>query len=283
MRRHALGLAAATSLLLAMATGGGALAQKPGGILKMYSIDSPPSMSILDGPNPTGQRLMMAVFNNLVMFDQQVKQNSLASIVPDLATGWSWNEDGTELTLPLRQGVRWHDGKPFTAKDVQCTWDLLLEKSTDRLRGNPIKAWYRHLDRVTTNGDFEVTFHLKRPQPAFPMLLADGFSVIYPCHVTAAQMRQHPIGTGPFKFGEFKPNEHVKVTRNPDYWKPGLPYLDGIEYTIIRNLSTAVLALVAGKFDLSWPYSLSVPLVRDVTRSRSSGTSKARRRRRCAR
>ncbi len=264
MRRHALGLAAATALLLAMAAGGGALAQKPGGILKMYSIDSPPSMSILDGPNPTGQRLMMAVFNNLVMFDPQVKQNSLASIVPDLATGWSWNEDGTELTLPLRPGVRWHDGKPFTAKDVQCTWDLLLEKSTDRLRGNPIKAWYRNLDRVTTNGDFEVAFHLKRPQPAFPMLLADGFSVIYPCHVTAAQMRQHPIGTGPFKFVEFKPNEHVKVTRNPDYWKPGRPYLDGIEYTIIRNLSTAVLALVAGKFDLSWPYSLSVPLVRDV-------------------
>ncbi len=77
-------------------------------------------------------------------------------------------------------------------------------------------------------------------------------------------MRQHPIGTGPFKFVEFKPNEYIKVTRNPDYWKPGRPYLDGIEYTIIRNLSTAVLAFVAGKFDLSWPYSLSVPLVRDV-------------------
>ena len=46
-------------------------------------------------------------------------------------------------------------------------------------------------------------------------------------------MRQHPIGTGPFKFVEFKPNEHIKVTRNPDYWKPDRPYLDGIEYTII--------------------------------------------------
>ena len=55
-------------------------------------------------------------------------QNSLASIVPDLATGWSWNEDGTELTLPLHQGVAWHDGKPFTAKYVQCTWDMLTGK-----------------------------------------------------------------------------------------------------------------------------------------------------------
>src|SRR5437879_11749465 len=161
MRRHALVQAAATSLLLATATGGGALAQKPVGILKMYTIDSPPSMSILDGPNPTGQRLMMAVFNNLVMFDPQVKQNSLASIVPDLATGWSWNEDGTELTLPLRQGVKWHDGKPFTAKDVQCTWDLILEKSSDKLRVNTRKSWYRNLDEVRTNGDYQITFHLK--------------------------------------------------------------------------------------------------------------------------
>jgi peptide/nickel transport system substrate-binding protein len=79
---------------------------------------------------------MMGVFNNLVMFDQQVKQNSLDSIVPDLATGWSWNEDGTALTLPLRQGVKWHDGKPFSAKDVQCTWDLVLDQSSDKLRVN---------------------------------------------------------------------------------------------------------------------------------------------------
>ena len=58
------------------------------------------------------------------MFDQHVPQNSLQSIVPDLATGWSWNEDGTELTFQLRHGVKWHDGKPFTADDVKCTWDL---------------------------------------------------------------------------------------------------------------------------------------------------------------
>src|SRR6266852_3371316 len=265
MRRRRHLVAGFGALLAAIAAAGApATAQKSGGILKMFSPDSPASMSILEETTAFSQRPMMAVFNNLVIYDQSVKQNSLASIVPDLATGWSWNEDGTELTLPLRQGVRWHDGKPFTAKDVQCTWDLLLEKSTDRLRGNPIKAWYRHLDRVTTNGDFEVTFHLKRPQPAFPMLLADGFAVIYPCHVTAAQMRQHPVGTGPFKFVEFKPNEHVKVTRNPDYWKPGRPYLDGIEYTIIRNLSTATLAFVAGKLDMTFPYSLSVPLLKDV-------------------
>jgi Bacterial extracellular solute-binding proteins, family 5 Middle len=79
-------------------------------------------------------------------------------------------------------------------------------------------------------------------------------------------MRQHPIGTGPFKFVEFKPNEYIKVARNPDYWKKGRPYLDGIEYTIIRNLSTAILAFVAGKFDMTFAYSVTEPLLKDVKR-----------------
>jgi len=199
------------------------------------------------------------------MFDQHLKQNSLQSIVSDLATSWSWNEEGTELTLPLRHGVKWHDGKPFTAQDVKCTWDLLMDTASEKLRVNPRKASYRNLDRVTANGDYEITFHLKRPQPAFQLLLADGFSAIYPCHVPPREMRQHPIGTGPFKFVEFKPNERITVSRNPDYWKPDRPYLDGIEYTIIKNLSTAVLGFTAGKFDTTFiPVSLTVPLLNQV-------------------
>jgi peptide/nickel transport system substrate-binding protein len=235
----------------------------------MYVWDNPPSMSMLDGLNPIGQRTTMGVFNNLVMFDQHVKQNSLQSIVPDLATGWSWNEEGTALTLPLRQGVKWHDGKPFTAKDVQCTWDLLLEKSSDKLRLNPLRSWYRNLEEVTTSADYEVTFHLKRPQPAFLMLLANGFAPVYPCHVPARDMRQHPIGTGPFKFVEFRPNERITVTRNTDYWKKDRPYLDGIEFTIIRNLSTATLAFISGTLDMTFPNTLTVPLLKDVRTQRS--------------
>jgi peptide/nickel transport system substrate-binding protein len=255
--------ALASALLVAM-TGGTAFAQKQGGILRMYTPDSPASMSILEEGTVFAQGPMMGVFNNLVMFDQQVKQNSLQSIVPDLATGWSWNEDGTALTFALRQGVKWHDGKPFTAEDVTCTWDLLMDKGTDKLRANQRKSYFRNLDRVTTNGDFEVTFHLKRSQPAFLMTLADGHQAIYPCHVPAREMRGHPIGTGPFKFVEFKPNEHIKVTRNADYWKPGRPYLDGIEYTIIRDRSTATLAFISGKFDMTFPNTLTIPLLKDV-------------------
>jgi peptide/nickel transport system substrate-binding protein len=205
---------------------------------------------------------MMGVFNNLVLFDQHVPQNSLASIVPDLATGWSWSEDGTALTFPLRQGVKWHDGKPFTARDVKCTWDALMERSAEKLRINPRKAWYRNVEEITTSGDYEVTFHLKRPQPYLVALLASGQSPVYPCHVTPAQMRQQPIGTGPFKFVEYKPNERIRVVKNPDYWKPGRPYLDAIEYTIIPNTGTRLLAFAAGKLDLIWA---TPPQLKEVT------------------
>ena len=255
---------AALALLCILAVSEAALAQKRGGVLKMYDPDSPPTVSVLEEATLGSQGPLMGVFNNLIMFDQHVKQDSLASIVPDLATSWTWNEDGTALTFALRQGVKWHDGKPFTAADVRCTWDLLLETGSDKLRFNPRKSIYKNLDHLTASGDYEVTFHLKRPQPAFPMLLAGGFSVIYPCHVPAAQMRQHPIGTGPFKFVEFKPNESIKVVRNPDYWKPGLPYLDGIDYTIIKDPSTSLLAFMAGNFDMTFPYFTRMPQLKDI-------------------
>src|SRR5215469_11341481 len=169
-------LAAAGSLLLAFSIGETAFAQKQGGTLRIYFFDSPASVSIHEETTAAGQGPVMGVFNNLVLYKQDVPQNGLQSIVPDLASEWSWDEDKTQLTFRLREGVKWHDGKPFSAKDVQCTWDLLTGKSDERLRINPRKAWYRNLDKVTTNGDYEVTFHLKRPQPAFIALLASGFS-----------------------------------------------------------------------------------------------------------
>jgi peptide/nickel transport system substrate-binding protein len=254
-------LSAVFLALLAVSLAQPALPQKQGGVLRVHAIDSPPSLSMHEEVDAQPARMAMGIFNNLVMFDQHAKQNSAATIVPDLAESWAWSEDGKELTFKLRHGVRWHDGKPFSAADVKCTWERLIEKSTEKLRLNPRKTWYRNLAEVTANRDDEVTFHLTRPQPAFLTLLASGFSVVYPCHVSPAEMRQHPIGTGPFKFVEFKPNEHVKLTRSPDYWKKGLPYLDGVEFTIIRDVATAHLAFVAGKVD--W-IATSLPLLKDI-------------------
>jgi peptide/nickel transport system substrate-binding protein len=253
--------AMASALLAALLVTTTSFAQKSGGILQMSGFASPASMSIHEESTIAAGMPLMGVFNNLVVFDQHVAQNSLASIVPDLASDWSSDESGTALTFHLRQGVKWHDGMPFTAADVKCAWDALAGKASEKLRVNPRKSWYRNLDEITTNGDYEVTFRLKRPQPYLIALLASGQSPVYPCHVPLRDMRSHPIGTGPFKFVEYKPNEHIRVVRNPDYWKPGRPYLDGVETTIIPSVSTRMMAFVAGNFDFIQP---TIPQLKDV-------------------
>jgi len=239
-----------------------AFAQTSGGILHADHFDSPASMSMLEESTLAANRPTMSVFNNLVMFDQQVAQNSPESIVSDLAMRWAWNEEGTELTMSLRRGVKWHDGQPFSAADVKCTWDLLTGRGSEKLRINPRKSWYDNLDTVITNSDFEVVFRLKRPQPSFLTLLASGWSPVYPCHVSPRDMRSHPIGTGPFKFVEFKPNEVIRVTRNPDYWKAGRPYLNGIEWTIVKDVSTRLLSFIAGRTDVY--FGVTIPQLQDV-------------------
>src|SRR6266700_1731612 len=237
-------------------------AQKQGGTLRIYHFDSPPSMSVHEEVTVSTNVPMMGVFNNLVLYDQHVARPSLQSIVPELATSWSWSDDGKTLTFTLRGGVKWHDGQPFTARDVKCTGELLFGRSDAKFRTNPRRAWYQNVEEVSADSDNTASLHLKRPQPALLALLASGLSPVYPYHVSPAQMRQQPIGTGPFKFVEFKPNEMIKVARNPDYWKPGLPHLDAIEYPIIKDVSTRLLAFIAGKTDL-YP-GVTMPQLKDV-------------------
>src|SRR5438105_5676114 len=253
-----------TSAVVAALLAGPAAAQKSGGTLKFFHRDSPASMSIHEEATISTVAPISAVFNNLIRFKQDEKINRPEFIEPELAESWSWNPDYTRLTFKLRQGVKWHDGKPFTSADVKCTWDLVLGKSQAKLRLNPRKALYRNLDDVVAEGDNSVTFVMKRAQPAFTMLLASAYGVVYPCHVPAAEMRKKPIGTGPFKFVEFKPNEYIKLTKNTEYWKPGRPYLDAIEWTIIPNRSTQTLAFIAGQFDMTFPYEATVQSMRDI-------------------
>ncbi len=136
------------ALVLAMGIAPAALAQKSGGVLRIHHRDSPASMSIHEEGTIGVIMPMMGVINNLVVFDQNVPQNSDASIVPDLAKSWTWNEDHTALTFKLRDGVKWHDGKPFTADDVKCTFDLLTNQGKEKLRLNYRESWW-----VTSQGD----------------------------------------------------------------------------------------------------------------------------------
>src|SRR5947207_9475244 len=143
-------------------------------------------------------------------------------------------------------------GSPLLLRTSKCTWDMLLGKSACQVPHQPAEVMVLeprsgHRQRRPRGG-----FSSEAAQPALLALLASGYSPVYPCHVPPQEMRQHPIGTGPFKFVAYKPNEAIRLTRNPDYWKPGRPYLDGIEWTMIPNRSTALLAFVAGKVDMTF-------------------------------
>jgi peptide/nickel transport system substrate-binding protein len=134
-------------------------AQKHGGVLKIEHMDNPPSASLLEEATVSVAVPFMSVYNNLVMFDQHVAKSSLQSIVPDLATKWEWKDGGKTLVFTTREGVKWHDGKLFTAKDVACTFDLLLNGET-KLRRNPHGAWWNNVASVTADSDTQVTFRL---------------------------------------------------------------------------------------------------------------------------
>src|SRR5262249_17296765 len=170
-----------------------------------------------------------------------------------------------KLTLKLKQGVTGHDGAPFTAKDVQCTWGMLIGKQEGAdFHRNPRKVWYTKLQDVSVNGDYEATFELSEPQPSLPVLLASAFSPVYPCHVPQQLMRTKPVGTGPFKLAEFKRGASIRLVRNPDYFKKDRPYLDEITFRVIDSRATRVLAFSAGEFDITFPSDITVALVRDV-------------------
>ena len=244
-----------------------AAAQKSGGTLKVSNQANPSSLSIHEEASITVVQSIMSVYSNLVMFDPAVARNSPESIIPELAESWAWNGDGTKLTFKLRSGVKWHDGKPFTAKDVQCTWNRLIDKEPGFFRKNPRRIWYDNLKNITIDSDADVTFHLDRPQPSLLSMLASGMSPVYPCHVSAKDMRTNPVGTGPFKFVEFRSNEMVRLVRNPEYWRPGRPYLDAIEQRVIPSRSTRVLALMAGEIDMTSPGDITVPVMKDIANS----------------
>ncbi len=243
-----------------------ALAQRSGGVLRIFHRDNPTSASILEETNASTVVAFMPVFNNLVMFDPAVAKNADDTIVPDLAESWTWNDDRTELSFKLRRGAKWHDGMPFTSSDVECTFNLLTNRARNRLRTNPRGSWFGNVNFVRAPTDFDVTIHLNRPQPSLLAMLASGFVPIYPCHVPLAQMRVKPVGTGPFKLESFNQFDRIRLVRNPDYWKAGRPYLDGIEFSVVASRSTALLSFVAGRYDMTFPSDVSMSQLRDVRR-----------------
>ncbi|HZV94780.1 MAG TPA: ABC transporter substrate-binding protein, partial [Candidatus Nitrosocosmicus sp.] len=162
-------------------------------------------------------------FSNLVLFDQSKKNESLDSVVGELAEKWSWQDNYKNLVFFLRKDVKWHDGKPFTSKHVKYTFDMVREApdATAKLRINPRKDWYANVEHIEAPDPYTVVFRLKRPQPSLLLMLASGYSPVYAAHVPAASYRTGCVGTGPFKVKEWRKGEFVEYVKNPDFFVKG--------------------------------------------------------------
>jgi peptide/nickel transport system substrate-binding protein len=229
---------------------------KPGGILRMVlREDLPQGFSIHETATNSVTWPSMPCYSNLVVYDQTKRLARMETIVPELAEKWSWQDNYRNLVFFLRKDVKWHDGQPFTSKDVKFTFDTVREAADApaKLRINPRKEWYANVDAVEAPDAHTVVFHLKRPQPSLVAMLASGYSPVIPAHVPIAEHRSRCIGTGPFKFKEWKRGQSVELVRNPDYFVKGRPYLDGVRYTVIVERGTRVAALQANQIDVAYP------------------------------
>jgi peptide/nickel transport system substrate-binding protein len=250
------GVFAASTAWAAVVPGGGAgPAPKYGGVLNAMHREDPPSFSIIEEATVSVNWGVMPCYNNLVMFDPAKPQETPQTIVGDLAEKWAWGDGGKSLAFTLRRGVRWHDGRPFTSADVKYTFDLIREAPgmTAKLRLNPRKLWYAQIQSIETPDPATVLFRLKRPQPALLMMMASGYSPIYPAHVPPAELRTRCVGTGPFKLQAYRPGEVIEYVRNPDYFVKGRPYLEGIRFIIIKERGTRIAALQSGQLDIMMP------------------------------
>ncbi len=242
---------------------------KPGGVLNATVIEAPPSFSIHEEATIAAVWPVMPCYNNLVLFDPLKKQESLDTIIGELAEKWSWQDGGKSLVFFLRKDVKWHDGQPFTSKDVKHTFDTVREAPgiTQKLRINPRKLWYENVETIDATDPSTVIFRLKRPQPSLLLMLAAGWSPVYPAHVPVSELRTKCVGTGPFKLKEVRPGELIEYVKNPDYFVKGRPYLDGIRYTIIKDRGTRYSALQAGRQDISYPLEIAKTIAETVKKA----------------
>ncbi|MCM8749336.1 peptide-binding protein [Thermomicrobiaceae bacterium CFH 74404] len=189
------------------------------------------------------------IYNCLTQY--QLKDNQI-EVVPDLAESWEANDDLTEYTFTLKQGVKWHDGQPFTAEDVKFTFDAILNPNVNAALRGPVSS----IDRVEVVDEYTVRFVLKRPFAPFPVMLGYNQAIVPKHLLEGKDLNQptefiaNPVGTGPFKFKEFVQGSHLEVVANPDYFD-GAPYLDGIVFKVIPDGNARVAQVRAGEVDFA--------------------------------
>src|SRR5215467_5617959 len=262
-RRFLLSLSFAVAVGAVAVVAAGVYAQgqtpKRGGILNTLLIEEPPGLLIHESATVSNVWPMSPCYSNLVLFDPAKPQESVDTVIPELADKWSWQDNYRNLVFFLKKNVKWHDGRPFTSRDVKYTFDVVREalEAPIKLRLSARKDWYANVEGIEAPDPSTVVFKLKRPQPSLLLMLASGYSPVYPAHVPLAELRQRCIGTGPFRLKHYARGEMVELERNPEYFVTGRPYLDGIRYPIFGERGTRLAALQAGRLDVAMPLEMT--------------------------
>lgn len=182
-------------------------------------------------------------YNRLVKFDHAMQSQ------PELATEWTWSDDYLKLTLKLREGVKFHNGREFVADDVVKNFEFAAQAET----GGNVFPRLGSVESVVAIDDHTVEINLSQVTPNFIDTI-DMLSIMAP--ESFETVNQGCIGTGPFKFVERIPGDQIVFERNPDYWKEGLPYLDKITFKPFADAEALSTALETGTIDggIALPY-----------------------------
>jgi peptide/nickel transport system substrate-binding protein len=195
------------------------------------------------------------LYNNLVRKDIP---SGFRQLIPDLAERWETSTDGKTYTFFLRDGVKWHDGSPFTADDVVATFDRFITPPPGTTI--TVRSQVDMLQKVEKVDPLTVRMTLSRPTGYFLEVLTTTAMVVYPKKAldeNAGDLRKVIApGTGAFMFKEHKAGEKWEFVKNPNYWDPELPYLDGIEMLHTPQLTDRGTAVLTGQADMTWNASV---------------------------
>ena len=240
-------------LIKAAAAGAGALAlpgsvlaqaePRRGGTLRVAIPYNPAAIDPMTGRNLPDFDTLYTIFDALIDFEPKTLE-----LKPGLAKSWTFTDPKT-LVLDLVEGVTFHDGTPFNPEAVKIN----IERYKTDPRSN-VKADLVTVDGVEVTGKSQVAFRLNRPNAGLPVMLTNRIGLMVSPKLIQEKgpnLDRLAVGTGPFKFVEWQDNTSIKVVRNENYWKAGLPYLDGIEFRIINELNTATRSIIAGEVDLA--------------------------------
>jgi peptide/nickel transport system substrate-binding protein len=228
-------------LVLALAFAAGSVFAQGKGTLNFGLSGNPDTLD----PHKTSGTLTFQVLKSF--YDTLIEPDPKGNLVPALAESWTVSADSKTWTFKLRKGVVFHNGQPFTSKDVKATFERIKAKETASAKASEFSL----IAGITTPDDYTVVFTLSSPYTPLLASLASGWGAILPSGLIASghNFASEPVGTGPFKFEKWVRDNKITMTRNDNYWMKGLPKLQAVEFNIVPERAVQVQGLLSGAIE----------------------------------